>query len=716
MNGLDGRLPPSPTPQHTPHFDARNQTVESFLQGAALTANRAAAPATTAGMPGNTTAPSSWSPQNVLRKKASKQLLQPAFEQERQEQKQPPRPFRPTLTGKRSTPDLRRFITSTPTDSPLAPSEEEFPLPSPSSPSPQQASNPYPTLRNFSFPPRMDSTLQASRPKPKSTHSSSSVHTLNSSSPSSQIRPSPGHEYVSSIVASPASASHNASVSDTASMRTNSTVRPNRAGSTSRMASPLSFVSVASGESGRSTPTAPIILPSISTRPAKGSSSKTSNGSAPSLRHFRSLQDIRNVISPHPPLPMLETSFSPSYSREQQPPSTPSSAHSTPPRTPVSSSSSQSNSLMSPSYASSQGMARARSDSKLLLGINYTLPSLAEDEVVSSAPTTPSRSSSINRGNRSGAPGMARSFSADAATTLSSVAASPHSRKPSINSLRRVQQTTHSGMPNQNHQPNSSISSLSSIDSGSSVSLSRSQASSSGLGFDFSSSSRESFDFSDHTTNSTLSSPDSSMLMNSPITPISAASDKHDPFEKLFQMQQNELLHNGLYGSYNGNVAPPLPFFPTPAAYDQMAALSRRNSANRRRASSLHHPVLETILGSPVLGSELDLHPVVTLKVMTDSTNFMLKVAKSASLREIKEKVEIKSKSSGIGLASTFGLAVLSAAPAGSESTAKASRVLEAKSSSAALNAMQQIALEDEEDWRLAITLATTKITLRVLA
>lgn len=255
------------------------------------------------------------------------------------------------------------------------------------------------------------------------------------------------------------------------------------------------------------------------------------------------------------------------------------------------------------------------------------------------------------------------------------------------------------------------------------MSMSRSQASSAGLGLDFSSSSRESLDFSDHTS-STLNSPDSSLIINSPVTPISAASDKPDPFDKLFQWQQNDLLQNGLYGgSYTGNnVPPPLPFFPTPAAYDQMQASnqSRRNSAaNRRRASSLHQPVLETIIGSPVLGSDLaELPPMVTLKVMTETTNFMLRIAKAASLREVKEKVGIKIKSSGLCLDDAFELAVLTGAlsSSSSASTAKASKINESKASSPVDASQQQINLEDEADWLLAVSLASSKITLRVIA
>ena len=257
------------------------------------------------------------------------------------------------------------------------------------------------------------------------------------------------------------------------------------------------------------------------------------------------------------------------------------------------------------------------------------------------------------------------------------------------------------------------------------MSLSRSQisASSAGLGLDFSSSSRESFDFSDHTS-STLNSPDSSLIVHSPITPVSVSVlDKSDPFDKLFHQQQNDLLQNGLYGgSYTGqNTPPPLPFFPTPAAYDQMqqiSAQSRRNSAaHRRRASSLHQPVLETILGSPVMGSDLqELPPMINLKVRTETTNFMIKIAKSASLKDVKEKIAIKIQSSGaVVLGHAFGLAVLAAVnPSSSETTTKGSKVVDSKTFSPADAAYQQAQLDDEEDWKLAVSSASSKITLQV--
>lgn len=444
-----------------------------------------------------------------------------------------------------------------------------------------------------------------------------------------------------------------------------------------------------------------------------------SNGAAPSLRHFRSLQDIRNVLSPHPQLPAIDTSIQPTYvpSAPQQSP-----AISSPPQTPQSSSSSTFP-LSSPfgsqarsSPFSSQGMTRSRSDSKLLLAT--ALPALSEDEVVSpiSSPLARTPSTGRKSGSGSTAPGMSRSFSADSVTPGSYPA-----RRPSVSSLRRMQHNLVM-TPAISHQASSSVSSIASTDSSSGMSLSRSQASSAGLGLDFSSSSRESFDFSDHTS-STMNSPDSSLIINSPVTPLSAnASEKADPFDKLLNWQHNETLQNGLYGNGNPgqNVAPPLPFFPTPGIADQMqvSAQSRRNpAANRRRASSLHQPVLETIIGSPVLGNEvIDLPPMITLKVMTETTNYMLKIAKSASLKEVKHKVGVKIKTSGAEVSAPFALAVIAGANPSSGSTAKGIKPLDSKASSRNDASQQQINIDDEDDWLLAMSMASTKITLRVVA
>ncbi|KAK9894776.1 hypothetical protein P389DRAFT_206238 [Cystobasidium minutum MCA 4210] len=685
MNGLDGRQPPSPTASPSPSSTSQFGSGEASPQ---LNQNSAQTSYFSIDQKPLEQSSNATRPQ-LSKKKSSKQLLQPAQIYTPAQSASLSRSFRPTLTAKRSTPDLRRFMAAS-TSSP----EEEPPLPSASS-----AAVLYPTLDKFSFPPRRAPEC------PRTPGTASPL--ASSSSPASSVkspmkrpstRPSSWDEYVSSII----------STNDNASTRTASTVRPSRAGSTSRMASPMSFVSVTSEDSARAIPMPSFPLPPST--PRNAGSSKTSSGPAPSLRHFRSLQDIRNVLSPHPQLPILDTSVQPSYVPSTQKQHSP--AVSSPPQTPQSSSSATFP-LSSP--FASQGMTRSRSDSKILL--TTALPSLAEDEVVSpvSSPLTRQPSTGRKAAASPAAPGMSRSLSADSVT-----AGSYPTRRPSVNSVRRMQHNL-AMTPTTRHQASSSISSLASTDSSSSPSLSRSQASSAGLGLGFSSSSRDSLEFSDHTS-STMDSPDSSLIIHSPVTPLSAtASEKADPFDKLFHWQQHEILQNGL--NNNGhlvcNAAPPLPFFPTPAMADQMQAtnLSRRNSAaNRRRASSLHQPVLETIIGSPVLGTEaIDLSPTVTLKIMTESTNFMLKVAKSASLKEVKTKVSTKMKSSGVTLDKPLALAVIANATPSSDSTAKGSKLLNTKASSAVDASHQQVDLEDEQDWLLAVSLASTKITLRVI-
>lgn len=666
MNGLDGRQPPSPntspSPAQSPHFESKlaNQTLsrqghQQTLQG-----------------------------QQVLKKKPSKQALQSSSQVQEPVQA---RAFRPTLAAKRSTPDLRRFVTSSSKDCFASSLEEEEqpPLPKPASQ--------YPALDKFSFPPRKAPDC----PTSNLPHTSGTRGPPPFASPPSS-RPSSRDGYVSSVVTIP----HASTSSDAASMRTNSTVRPGRAGSSTRMASPMSFVSITSEGSGQSTPMQSLASPATITRREGGS--KHGSAPAPSLKHFRSLQDIRNVLAPHPQHPMLNASAQPTYTYTSAPPSGKASA---PPQTPRADDSAH----PAPSPVS-QGLTRTRSDSKILL--MTTLPSLVEDEVVSPIASPLGRTPSNGRRNAAGsaAPSMSRSFSADSVTPGSFPA-----RRPSLNSIRRMQHSL-AMTPTSQHQASSSMSSVASTDSGSSVSIARSQASSAGLGLAFSSSSCDSFDFSDHTL-STLNSPDSSLIIHSPITPFSAAT-KEEPFDKLFHQEQNDLLHRGLYGAvYTGqNVPPQLPFFPTPAAYDQMQ--SRRNSAGHRtRTSPLHQPVLETILGSPVMGSEIkDLTPMITLKIRTETTNFMLKMAKSSSLRDVKEKIVDKVKSSGIKLDPDFGLAFLAAGgPSSFDSTAKGWKASSNCKASASTDTEQlHIQLQDEEDWLLAVSLASTKMTLQVCA
>jgi hypothetical protein len=189
-----------------------------------------------------------------------------------------------------------------------------------------------------------------------------------------------------------------------------------------------------------------------------------------------------------------------------------------------------------------------------------------------------------------------------------------------------------------------------------------------------------------------------------------------------------------------------MPFFPTPGACDAIAynqgTVGRRHGLGlgqgqgRSRASSLHHPTLETILASPILGCEPASKPspradtaTVTIKLMTaHDGNFMMKLPKSASLQQLRERVYAKCRDSDVALDSArFALTVQSAGAGSGTATAKsAARLLNSAPSSPASPASpasprspgsalaQAIDINDEEDWQLALSLATTKLTLRV--
>ena len=211
---------------------------------------------------------------------------------------------------------------------------------------------------------------------------------------------------------------------------------------------------------------------------------------------------------------------------------------------------------------------------------------------------------------------------------------------------------------------------------------------------------------------------------------------------------------------YNNHL-PPMPFFPTPGACDvlhhqqqqQKVAESQpqqqqqqqgmySNSTARRhgrhRASSLHTPVLETILASPILGGAAA-EPVsttplnisatedsaaalqnLTIKLMTSKGNYLMKVPKDSSLRQVREKVSSKCQSADIILERGFELFLCSSPSPGAAgkdtNTAKSIDVASTtitKGMIASGNATM-VELQDEEDWQLALSLAKTKITLRV--
>ena len=373
---------------------------------------------------------------------------------------------------------------------------------------------------------------------------------------------------------------------------------------------------------------------------------------------FCVIQDIRAVIAPHPQLPSL-----PPVATMVAPP-----------------------------------MTRARSDSKILM---KPLPQVLEDETL---PTSPINSStggrSFFRHNPFASPSENRFH------------------RPSINSLRRVNTQQQARAPTRtqeyNHQQSPSISSIDSSDSSNSFSLSRSHSSSAGLGLDFSSSSRESLDFSDH---SCLGSPESGGF--SPVIPPAQTmeSNKTDKWQQdpsIYIVNSNSFVWN--------NHLPPLPFFPMPAPFETIQAnpnslvTSNTNSLSRRhgrnRASSLHYPVLETILASPDLGEP---EPSITLKVMTEKSNFLLKIPKSASFRNVKERIAGKCQKSDIILPKAFELALVTNLQGGTE-TATINRIFDTKTSVMSLHGNgEAVKVEDEQDWQLAVSLAKAKITIRII-
>ncbi|CAD6577925.1 MAG: hypothetical protein CYPHOPRED_000407 [Cyphobasidiales sp. Tagirdzhanova-0007] len=577
-NRLDGLSPPSPTPSQHAHYES---------------------PVT-------------------VRLKAKEHSPHPT-NKEHSAHDAPTYSFRPVLGAKRSTPDLRRFISSHQVQ------EDELTI---SNPSP----GPYPSQLNFRFPRSTTSSTIQSNATGSTVHSnatSTTADTLRASTSNYLMQPPSSPKNITVLTPDTYDMPTSPGGSDASSMRTTSTstIKPSISGSFSRISSPLSFLS-----DGSDTPQ------NVSPKPAPGA-----------LRHFRSLQDIRAAISPQPQVHSVASNTS----------------------------------LMSP------GITRTRSNSKL---VTKPLPLVAEDESPAPSPT-----SSTSGGGRS--------------LFRSNPFASPHEsrfHRPSINSLRRLRTQQISTQTQQySHNQSPSASSIDSSDSSSSLSLSRSQSSSAGLGLDFSASSRESLDFSDH---SCLGSPDTAF---SPLSPIVDDKLEHWQMEKPVQVvNSNSFVWN--------NHLPPLTFFQMPSpnepAYVSPHSLTNSGSMSRRhgrhRASSLHQPVLETILASPILGES---EPNVTLKVMTEKSNFLLKMPRSANLRVVKEKIAGKCQNSDILLPTDFDLALYTSSQS-SGGTATASLACRSISSVMSLgNGGQAIKLEDEQDWQLALSLSTAKITLKVI-
>ena len=100
---------------------------------------------------------------------------------------------------------------------------------------------------------------------------------------------------------------------------------------------------------------------------------------------------------------------------------------------------------------------------------------------------------------------------------------------------------------------------------------------------------------------------------------------------------------------------------------------------------------------------------------MTEKSNFLLKMPRSANLRVVKEKIAGKCQNSDILLPTDFDLALYTSSQS-SGGTATASLACRSISSVMSLgNGGQAIKLEDEQDWQLALSLSTAKITLKVI-
>lgn len=210
-NGMDGSLPPSPTPAHTAHLE------QTAGQGKVYASIRERSPTLESG-------------------------FQPTSMTTVQPPRMPIQVVRPSLAGKRSTPDLRRFMHA-------SSSEEDTPQSSP---------------RTWKFPSHAQGRVSTA-PSAMSIRDCLAPFDLE---PTSPIRGS-------------------GNGSDTSSMRTASTIRPSGAGTgqrsraSSRIASPLSFdsaISQAAVDDEHESSPMPV--------PAK-TPSKARPGA---LKHFRSLQ------------------------------------------------------------------------------------------------------------------------------------------------------------------------------------------------------------------------------------------------------------------------------------------------------------------------------------------------------------------------------------------------------------------------------------------
>lgn len=398
---------------------------------------------------------------------------------------------------------------------------------------------------------------------------------------------------------------------------------------------------------------------------------------------------------------------------------------------------------------------RSRSDSKIL-SKPLPLPQVAEEAQICAEPAhIPMRPThTLRRASTAKSPTNATGGRSRSGTIASRASIEDlHRRAAHMMAMTPIQPVAQQHRSHGHRHTDSTASTVSTCSNSSSSSTSssmyrsHSSGSSAGLGFGLGFTSGSSLGDSSYASSSAdslhspLESPNSSFgNLSSP--------GLHTPDSKW---QQGE----GGAGFVYNNTCPPLPFFPTPGACDllhlQQAAAAHLQlqkpilitqpdpattvrRSGRRRASSLHTPVLETIMGSPLLGGDASAAasaageakeaavapvsvPSVTLKLMTSKGNYLMKVPKGASLLEVREKIARKCTNAEVALQRGWGLALVTAAQG--KDTVKSldwdqQSTITSGSSGAGSVKATTVDLQDEEDWQLALSLASVKITLKI--
>lgn len=679
-NGLDGSLPPSPTPSSASTSAFAESTKDGHGHGHGH---------------GQNTAYASIRERSPSIEESFKSISARHIGS-----------IRPSLAGKRSTPDLRRFLHATSSE------DDAFSSPRPA-PSPDTAS-----VMNFRFPAHGQGRVSTA-PAAGIASIRDCLASFELDSPTSPMRGG----------------------SDSASLSTQSTVRPagaagSRSRASSRIASPLSFNSAISELAVEDDYAAPLPIAAGKTR-----------GDPGALKHFRSLQDMRSVPS-SPIRPSTTDVRLPSNTNATQSQSSPVRPQPSPQQRPA---------APLPSVLPvSAPVLRSRSDSKIL---SRSLAPVAEQEHRQhyAQPLRPShmlkRASTAKSATSSNSSGRSRSGTLASKASIEDLArraAAMMSMTPILPPSVSQSAVQAHGRGHRHTPSNSSIASTVSTRSSSSSSSSpmmyRSHStpssSATGLGLGFTSGSASSLESSSYSSSDSLASPIDSPDASFTFGPASSGPNTPEA-GKAFDKWQHDAL-NGAF-VYNNHL-PPLPFFPTPGACDELLHLAQQQQQQqqkleqpyqqqqhshstarrhgRHRASSLHTPVLETILASPILGgspptaggasaekTETAAIPSVTLKLMTSRGNYLMKVPKGASLLEVRERVSAKCKGAELSLQTGFSLALCTGA--GGKDTSK-SIDLDGTVKREMGAGSTEVELQDEEDWQLALSLATAKITLKV--